>query len=291
MSPFALRQAAEELAAPLPPLQAEAEHLASTVLLGSHGRRRAGMGEEFWQYRPFSNSDSARRIDWRRSARSDDNLFVRETEWQASQSIQVWLDASQSMTFSSQKNLPSKLERARLLAMAIAVLLIRAGERVGLAGRTLPPRAGRVQLLRMAEVWSGDPGTEDYGSPEARGMLPNSRAVFVSDFLGDIAEVEAALTKAADRGVKGVLLQVLDPEEEAFPFDGRTRFMSMSGQLDFETLKASNLRTAYLERLAKRKDELQGLARVTGWHFDCHHTDHAPLSALLWLYSALERKR
>ncbi len=285
-----LRHGAETLAGPLPPLLAEAEHLAATVLLGDHGRRRAGLGDEFWQYRPATSTDEARTIDWRRSARSDAH-FVREKEWQAAQSVQIWVDDSASLRFTGDKNRPTKGERARLLALAAAVLLIRGGERVGLYDEALRPARGELQLLRLAEVLSRPDGSADYGAPEARGMLPHSRALFVSDFLGDIAAVETQLTKAADRGVRGALLMVLDPQEEDFPFDGRTIFESMSGTLRHETLKAGELRARYLDRLAERKDRLERLSRVTGWQLSTHHTDAAPLPALLWLYSALERRR
>ena len=285
--PATLRARAEGLAAPLPPLLAAAEHLAATVLLGSHGRRRAGMGDEFWQYRPAHEGDEARLIDWRRSGRSDAH-FVREREWQAAQSVLVWVDTAASMRFSSGRDLPTKADRARLLALALSVLLIRGGERVGLSGTALPPRSGEVQLLRMATTLSADE-TADYGAPESRGILPHSRALYLSDFLGDTDPVEAALTKAADRGVKGALVQVLDPQEEAFPFDGRTIFESVGGSLRHETLKASDLRERYLERLAERKARLEMLARTTGWQVTTHHTNTAPAAALLWLYAALER--
>jgi uncharacterized protein (DUF58 family) len=288
--PAALRSAAEALAAPLPPLLAEAEHLAATVLLGEHGRRRAGMGDEFWQYRPAVPGDEARMIDWRRSGRSDAH-FVREKEWQAAQSVVLWVDDAQSMRFAGDASHQSKRARARLLALAVAVLLMRAGERVGLAGLSLPPRTGALQLLRLAEALSADGEAADYGAPEARGMLPHSRALFLSDFLGDLAPVEAALAKAADRGVKGVLLQVLDPVEEMFPFDGRTIFESMGGSLRHETLKAGELRDRYLERLSQRKARLADLARMAGWHYHCHHTGDSAQAALLWLFRALEPVR
>lgn len=288
--PAALRSAAEALAAPLPPLLAEAEHLAATVLLGEHGRRRAGMGDEFWQYRQAHPGDEARMIDWRRSGRSDTH-FVREKEWQAAQSVLLWVDDAQSMAFSSDPNHATKGARGRLLAMALAVLLMRAGERVGLSGTGLPPRTGSLQLLRLAEALSADPGAADYGTPEARGMLPHSRALFVSDFMGDPAPVEAALSKAADRGVKGVLLQILDPAEELFPFDGRTIFESMGGGLRHETLKAGELRDRYLDRLAQRKARLEALSRMAGWHYHCHHTGDSAQAALLWLFRAMEPLR
>ncbi len=287
--PLALRSKAEALAAPLPPLLAEAEHLATTVLLGEHGRRRAGTGDTFWQYRPAQPYDAARSIDWRRSARSDAN-FVQDKEWQIAQSIILWVDQAASMAFASDDNLPSKAQRARTLGLACAILLIRGGERVGLSGLRLPPRRGEAQLMQMAQLLSQDDDI-DYGSPQSQGMLPHSRALFISDFLGDLEPIEDALLRAADRGVGGALLQVLDPQEETFPFDGRTVFESMTGGLRHETLKASDLRSRYLERLAERKDRLQHLARVTGWQFQTHHTGQSASHALLWLYNALERRR
>lgn len=285
-TPATLRGRAEEQAAYFPPLLARAEHLASAVLLGEHGRRRAGIGDDFWQYRPMQPGDSRRMIDWRRSARSD-HQFVREKEWQIAQSVQIWVDQAASMRFASSKDIPEKADRARLLAMATSILLNRSGERVGLTGSLLPPRSGQLQIVRLAEMFSRD-DEADYAQPEARGMLPHSRALFISDFLADIAPVSAALTKAADRGVRGVLLQVLDPEEEAFPYKGRTVFESVGGSISHETLKAGDLRDRYLERLAARKAELAALCETTGWRYDCHHTGDSAQSALLWLYRALD---
>ncbi|WP_456385992.1 DUF58 domain-containing protein [Profundibacter sp.] len=288
-TPAALRRKSAELAGALPPLLADAERLAAMVLLGEHGRRHAGMGDEFWQYRVAVDGDEARQIDWRRSARSDVH-FIRQKEWQAAQSVLLWVDQSASMQFTSAKDLAPKGERARVLAMATAVLLVRGGERVGLTSSANPPRSGQGQLLRMAMELTGADTAEDFGAPEVHGMRPNTRAVFISDFMGDFAAVKLALTDAADRGVKGALLQVLDPQEEAFPFDGRTIFESMAGTMRHETLKAGDLRDRYLQRLEERKAALADLAHATGWQYSCHHTNDAPRVALTWLYHALERR-
>lgn len=285
-----LRSRAETLGRSLPPLLAEAEHLAATVMLGEHGRRRAGLGDEFWQYRPAHQGDPARLIDWRRSARSDAH-FVREREWQAAQSVTLWVDPARSMTFTGDGARASKADRARLLALALAVLLLKGGERVGLAGDGTPPRAGRSQILRLAERLLVDNETADYAAPDARGIASHGRAVFLSDFLGDIKGVESALARASDRGARGVLMQVLDPAEEEFPFDGRTIFESMGGTLRHETLRAGDLRGRYLARLAERKDRLAELARAVGWHYQCHHTGQGALPALVWLFRAMEGDR
>lgn len=284
--PVALRAKAEAEAGKLPALLARAEHLAGAVLLGDHGRRRAGMGDDFWQYRPAQSGDSRRLIDHRRSAMGDTE-FVREREWQIAQSVMLWIDQGASMRFTSSDSLTEKADRARLLGLATAILLVRGGERVGLTGTRLPPRRGNAQILRLAEAFSEDDAV-DYSPPEHRAMIPSARALFVSDFLGDLDEVKLALTKAADRGVRGVLLQVLDPSEEQFPFRGRTVFESVGGTLQHETLKANDLRDKYLERLGTRKEELQHLCSVTGWHYGLHHTDNSAQSALLWIYRALD---
>ncbi len=287
-TPTTLRAEAEDQASRLPALLARAEHLAGAVLLGAHGRRRAGMGDDFWQYRPAQIGDSRRMIDHRRSARGDQE-FVREREWQIAQSVMLWVDQGASMRFSSDKNLPHKAARARLLGLALAVLLLRGGERVGLTGTALPPRRGNPQLMRLAELFCLDDAA-DYSPPEHRAMIPHARAVFISDFMGPLDGVQTALTKAADRGVRGVLYHVLDPSEEVFPFTGRTIFESVGGTLSHETLKANDLKSRYLERLAARKAELQSLCALTGWQYGLHHTDAPAQSALLWLYGALDAR-
>ncbi len=281
-----LRERSEAEASRLPPLLARAEHLAGTVLLGDHGRRRSGLGDDFWQYRPAQIGDSRRMIDHRRSARGDQQ-FVREREWQIAQSVMLWVDQGASMRFASDKSLHTKADRARLLGLSTAILLVRGGERVGLTGTTLPPRRGNAQIVRLAQAWSED-AEADYAPPEHRAMIPHARAVFISDFLGPMDEVELALTKAADRGVRGVLLQVLDPTEESFPYRGRTIFESVGGTARHETLKAGELRDRYLERLASRKDALTQLCRATGWQLGLHHTGDSAQAALLWLYRALD---
>jgi len=122
-------------------------------------------------------------------------------------------------------------------------------------------------------------------------MMPHSRAVFFSDFLGGTEQVEAQVLEAAGHGVKGALVQILDPHEEAFPFHGRTIFESMGRRVRHETMKASDLRGRYRERLAERKETLQALASRAGWQYYCHHTTEPAAVALLWLYRALERRR
>ena len=293
VTPDHLRSDAQALAAGFPDLLAQADQLAATISLGTHGRRRAGPGDEFWQYRPASPGDNMRDIDWRRSARTDaqtDGYFVRQMEWQNLQAVHMWVDGGASMDFASADNLPTKGHRAKILALATAILLGRAGESFGLMSDPAPPRSGRGQVtklaLRLAD--SADAaGGSDYGHVPQKELARGNRALFVSDFLGDWSSVVDALAQAADQRVEGCLVQVLDPVEESFPFDGRTIFESMQGSLSFETRRAKALRDDYLDRLADRKAQLADLAKRTGWMFTTHHTDQPAQSALLWIHAAL----
>ncbi len=291
--PVGLRRDAEKIAGALPPLLAEAEMLAGTVAMGVHGRRRAGHGEDFWQYRQAVPGDARSMVDWRRSGRSDAQ-FIREMEWEAAQTVCLWVDDALSMDYRDPENddfkARSKYERAALLALALSVLLIKAGERVSLLGTAAaPPRGGRAQLNRMALELGGDPREDrpDYGAPPPGRMPRNAQAMFFSDFLGDPEDLLPALSQAADQGLRGCFVQVLDESEEVFPFDGRLVFESMGGATRFETQRARALREAYAGRLAARRAHLQELARRIGWRVMFHRTSEAPRVALLWLYMAL----
>ena len=289
--PADLHLRAATLAAATPALLARAQDLAQSVIIGSHGRRRAGAGEDFWQYRQAQAGDPARAIDWRRSAKSDQS-FVQDKEWQIAQTVQLWVDPAASLHYASLPALPAKADRARLLGLALMIGLARGGERTGLAGKALPPRRGMGHLGRMAELLTGAKAHDDYGTPDLSGTAPRAKIVLISDFLGDMAGIEAALHRAVAQGAKGALLQVLDPAETRFPFKGRTIFESigvtqLGAGLRHETLEAADLRQAYLQRLAERQERLSRLALQAGWHFKTHVTDQPPAPALMALHQAL----
>lgn len=283
-----LRRDAERLSGAMPPLLAEAERLVASVTSGMHGRRRAGPGETFWQFRAAQPGDSHQAVDWRRSARSE-QMFVREVEWEQAQSVALWADASAAMNFASSPETGTKAGRAALLAMALGVLLNRGGERVSLPGTEVSqPGGGEMQLMRIANALSRERETSrDFGAPPLAGFPRGGRAVLLSDFLGSEAEIEKGVTHAAAAGVSGLCVQVLDRSEETFPFEGRVVFELMMREVRFETDRARALQSAYRDRLAQRRRMMETLTRRCGWRFFIHRTDENPLKALLWLYAMI----
>lgn len=284
----ALRRDAEKISGSLPPLLVEADRLVSTLVTGAHGRRRSGFGETFWQYRAAQPGDSLGQIDWRRSSKSD-RLYVREMEWEAAESVVLWCDRARSMDFKSDALDWTKQDRARLLTLATAVLLQRAGERFGLLGSELAnPRSGETQLMRIAaNLAVPDHNAKDFGAPP-QGQLPKAgKAVFFSDFMGPRDAVFPSLLNAAGQGTGGVFVMILDPVEDEFPFRGRTRFESVARAVRHETDEAGALRKEYLARLAERREDLGRVAERAGWQLLLHRTDESPRKALVQLHSHL----
>jgi uncharacterized protein (DUF58 family) len=286
-SPAAIERDAAALAAPLPPLLVEAERVAATVAQGVHGRRRTGTGESFWQFRRYQFGDS--RIDWRQSAKSD-AVYIRENEWDAAESVWLWCDRSPSMAYQSAFGPVTKLDRARLMLIALASLLVRGGERIAALDTHEPPASGRVAQRRFSFSIM-DPGGTESGLPPAR-LLPRDAAlVLVSDFLDPLEDLRPRVEHFAMRGIRGHLLQILDPAEEDLPFQGRTRFEGIEDQLVLNVGRAEDLRESYHRALRAHRATLHDLARHYGWSFALHHTDKPPQSALLALYAALAGER
>jgi len=285
---IAARQRAERLAAVLPPLLVRAERVAATVAQGVHGRRRVGSGDTFWQFRHYESGDAAQRIDWRRSAKSD-ALFVRETEWEAAASVWLWSDLSPSMAYRSSKRLPEKGERAALLMLALATLLVRGEEHVALLGAGLPPRPGRPSLDRIAMLVerrrTGLDSGADASLPPYELLPRHAQLVILGDLLAPLEEIDDLVRRYAARGVKGHLVQVLDPAEETLPFSGRNRFEGLEDEGEVLIRRTESIRAAYRERIAAQRAGLQAIARACGWDIAFHRTDRAPEPTLLALYA------
>ena len=278
-----LQHRAEQAAAALPPLLVAANRVAATVAQGVHGRRRVGQGETFWQFRQYQPGDAAQRIDWRESAKSQ-RLYVRETEWEAAQSVWLWRDASPSMDYASTRNLPTKRERADLLTLALAALLLRGGERVTLLGTGIAPSHGRAVLARMAQQLARE---ATGGLPTIEPLPRYGQMVLTGDLLAPLAETERLVASYTAMGLKGYLLQVLDPAEETLPFDGRVRFEGLEREDPLLISRVETIRGQYTERLARHRAGLSAIARAAAWRFATHRTDKPPHTALLALYTAL----
>lgn len=288
-SVFTLEGDAQALADRLPDLLLEALRVANAVAHGIHGRRRPGTGETFWQFRQFNQaSDAATIIDWRRSA-SSDHLYVREREWEAAHTFWLWPDVSPSMQFRSHLAQTAKRDRAVVLTLAFAELLVRAGERIALMGVT-PPLASRKASARIAEALAThelDPALQASLPPPAR-LSRFSTALLFSDFLDPPQAIAQRITELAEGGVTGHLIQILDPAEETLAYEGRMEFRGPEDGERWIADRVETLRPAYQKKLAAHRAEIAEAASRVGWSFLVHHTDRPASEPLLALTMRLQ---
>ncbi|MFE1598558.1 DUF58 domain-containing protein [Methylobacterium sp. ID0610] len=274
-------ESALTLAERMPRLILEARRVASTLSHGLHGRRRAGPGESFWQFRPFVAGEAASRIDWRRSAR-DGRLYVREREWEAAHTVWLWIDRSASMGFASSLAQAPKVERALVLGLALADAFVEAGERVGLLGLARP-QASRAIVERVAEALVADTGGLDEDLPPRAPVARFDEVILIGDFLTPVDEVRSAVAGIAAAGGRGHLVVVVDPVEETFPFAGEAELHDLEAGLSLRVGDAAAWGRAYRSRIQAHRDALAEVARGHGWTVSLHRTDRPASEAALRL--------
>jgi uncharacterized protein (DUF58 family) len=275
---------ARTLAESMPRLILEARRIAATVIHGLHGRRRAGPGENFWQYRRFMSGEPARGVDWRRSARGG-VLYVREQEWEAAHTVWIWADRSPSMTFTSPLAHEPKLDRTLVIAFALAEVLVQGGERVGMPGM-MRPTGSRNVLDKMANAVVHDV-TERTSLPPQFAPSGLSEIVVVSDFWSPIAEVRAMLGQLTVTGSHGHLVQVVDPAEETFPYSGRIEFIEPEGAGSITAGRAEAWKSEFEKRVARHRAEIRAETDKLGWTFAIHRTDRPATELLLALHARM----
>jgi uncharacterized protein (DUF58 family) len=284
---IAIRRADGEsrtLAASLPRLVLEARRIAANVIHGLHGRRRAGAGESFWQYRRFVSGEPSQRVDWRRSAR-DDHLYVREQEWEAAHTVWIWPDRSPSMAFASKDARDSKLERSLIVAFALAELLVIGGERVGIPG-LMNPTASRGVIDKMAQAMLHDDAQRPSLPPS---FVPSSLAeiVVLSDFWSPITEITGMLAGLSGSGAHGTLVQIVDPAEETFPYSGRIEFIEPEGFGVITAGRAERWAEDYVARVALHRDQIRAETNRLDWLFTTHTTSRSAAELLLFMHGGM----
>jgi len=279
---------ARQRAALIPDCMVEAKRIANTVIAGWHGRRKRGMGENFWQFRPYAEGESLAGIDWRRSAR-DDHLYIRDREWEAAHTIWLWADLSPSMLYKSRFGSVSKESRALVLMLALAEVLARSGERIGCPG-VMEPIAARNAAERLATALIHAPettGLPDAGFPRTDMIRNASDIVLIGDFLDDAETIMAGIAPLARRGLRGHVVEIADPAEQDFPYAGRTEFIDPESGEKLVSGRAESIRDDYRRAYFLRRDALSDNLRRLGWSFTPHLTDRLASEALVKLHMHL----
>ncbi len=276
VAPDALARARQR-AALVPDLLVEARRVVNTVIAGWHGRRKRGIGENFWQFRPYVEGEARARIDWRRSAR-DDHIYVRDREWEAAHTVWLWADPSPSMLYKSETADVSKESRALVLVLALAELLSRSGERIAWPGLTDPfsARSGAERLASHLAHAADRPVR-----PNLSQIRRMSDLVIASDFLDPAEETIEWLEPIIDRGVRVHMIEISDPAEETFPYAGRTEFRDPESGNKLTAGRAETVAEDYRHQYLARREELTSWCNKMAWSYTVNHTDRLASEALV----------
>jgi uncharacterized protein (DUF58 family) len=210
---------------------------------------------------------------------------VREQEWEAAHTVWIWPDRSPSMTFKSRLAQEPKLERALVVAFALAEVLVHAGERVGVPG-LMRPTGSRNVLDKFANAIVHDP-TERPSLPRAFAPSSLSEVVLISDFWSPIDDIRKTIAQLSSSGAHGHTVQIVDPAEETFPYSGRIEFVEPEGGGSITAGRAEAWRTEYEALVARHRAEIRADTDKIGWSFAIHRTDRAATELLLALHARM----
>lgn len=281
-----LRGHAEMAVAGIPSLMIEADKIANSIHHGEHARRKSGTGVNFWQFRDYESGDRPQDIDWRQSGKTD-HIYIRQKEMMVTRKTYLWCASYKGMDFTSQKNLRSKHETAQILTLAIAIAMTRAGEQVGYFG-DLKTGHNDGAIRHIGAMLAG--AAPDELPPVHDFILPrNASFVAVGDFLISPDALEETIKSMAGRGANGLIVQVLDPAEIEFSFQGRIQFEGVSAQ-DKEIIDhIPSVRDEYQVRINTHIARIEEICARYGWHYCLHRTDTPPQDTMQNLWHILQR--
>jgi uncharacterized protein (DUF58 family) len=254
-----------ELLARLAHLNLRAGQTVEGNLTGQHRSPHQGASVEFAQHREYAPGDEIKHIDWNAYARSD-RYQIKQFEDETNLRAYLLLDTSGSMDY-GRKGLPTKLEYAARLTAALAWVLLRQGDAVGLLtfgerlGTYVPPRSRPDHFWNLAKVLEEAPvggPTDVVGAMEHIAEISGRRALvyLVSDcfdFSGRVAAIARQLRRRRNRVV---VFHVLDPDETEFPFEEVTLFEELESDRR-ELADPRGMRHAYLEEMRDFCDNLR----------------------------------
>jgi uncharacterized protein (DUF58 family) len=279
-------------------LRLRARHIVEGYVAGLHRSPYRGFSIEFAEHREYAPGDDLRYVDWKVFGKSD-KVYLKQYEDETNLLCYLVLDISESMTYRSAAAPLSKLEYAQALSAALAWLVLRQQDAVGLATfdsqiRAMVRAAGNPSQLEqlLAAMESVQPGKKTAAGPIfhelAQRLTKRGVVIVLSDFFDDVASLAAGLKHFRHRQHDVVLLHVLDPAELDFPFRGPTEFKGLE---DFPEVQADPqvIRRAYLRELAAFRQAIEMECRRQHIDYFLLRTDRPLDEALTHVLASRQR--
>jgi len=259
-------------------------------LMGLHQSPHRGFSAEFAELRAYQAGDDLRYIDWRMYGRSD-RFYVKQFEEETNLRAQILVDVSESMGWSSDPGvLPPKLWYAKLLAAALALVLLRQGDSVGMAAfhdrvvERVLARGGKRQwneIVRRLLPLEARGGTAAEGALKDVAVRLRRRGlvILLSDLLVTPEATRTALKFLRHRGHEVLVFHLVDPGERELPAASEARFYDPETQAEL-LVSVADMRSEYREAVSSALLEWERSLRPQGIDYQVVDTDQ-PLSTAL----------
>ncbi len=249
-------------------LQLSARSVVEGSTIGLHRSPVKGASIEFRQHRPYVAGDELRRLDWRVLGRTD-RPFIKEYDEETNLRCALLLDCSGSMSYAGGGEM--KFEYAARLAAALAYLMLGHTESVGIGligeklEQWLTPRGGTGQLSRVIEVLER---ATPHGASSAKQAMHDvadrlgrrGLVIILSDCFAPVNELRSGLARLRHDRHEVILMRVLDPDEQTFPFKTWSRFRGMEGERP-QVCEPALVRRIYLDNFQRHRTALEQSCR------------------------------
>ncbi len=269
-------------------LDVVARLLVEGYMVGQHKSPFKGSSVEFVEHRQYYPGDEIRHIDWRAFGKTG-KYYVKEFEEETNLRCHLLVDGSGSMAY-GQSTL-SKFDYARYLAAALGYLLISQRDAVGLmtfdtkVRERIDPATSPMNFERISQSLTGwRPGQETSLASVFEQMIPllrqRSLLILISDFFDRLEPLTQALKQFRHARHEIILLQVVAPEEEDFPFNRPTQFRSLERDRHRILVDPHRLRATYIEQYQDFQQRLTSICGNAGVDYLKLKTDEPYQTAL-----------
>ncbi len=287
-----------EVLASLANLELIARAAVNGVLIGLHRSPFFGFSQEFAEYRPYTEGDDPRFIDWNVFSRTE-RTYIKRFLGETNSHLMVLLDASASMAFAGAGRI-SKFRYGQILAASLAYLASQQHDAVGTmifsegVRDFRPPSSRSGQLHAVLHLI-------DRAVPESRTDLaaPFSRfrehvqrrgmVAVISDFYCNPQTMLEAVRPLAFQGQDVILFHLLDPQELNPQFDESTLLEDMETGHTVE-VSPHEMRDQYPVRMQAHIQSMREAATNAGADYVLLDTS-ASLDAPLRNYFSFRQKR
>ena len=280
-----MRLQAEKLAIIAPDLKIRANKLANTVWEGIHNRNKAGIGDNFWQFKKYEYGDPVHLIDWKKSAKSS-SFFIQEQELSTVQNINIWRDSSNSMNYSSRKSLDKKIYIANLITLVLSMILIKQSEKVKINGSNINYSNSEEAINLISDQLSNIKTNNNNFKPNIEEIDNGSNCILIGDFLYSTENIEKIIKNLSSRKINGMLIHIIDPAEQKFPFKGRVNFKGLEGENPHLIGNAESVQKEYLKKFKKHLDTIKIITESYKWNYFMHITDQELVELVIKIYTS-----